>query len=199
MQKDKKIVVGICGASGVCYAIRLLEHLLSFPIDVSCIISKSGFKVLSYEEGIKEKKIEKFFTNKKSLNKKASISFYKNDDFFAPFASGTTLFDGMVVVPCSMKTLASISCGFANNLISRAADVFLKERRKLILVPRETPLNIIHIENMLKVSKAGGIIMPPYPSFYLKNKTRNDMIDGIILKIFDQLEIKHNLLKRWRE
>ena len=194
----KKIVVGICGASGICYSIRFLQHLLKSSVDIYCIVSKSGFDVMLYEEGLKEKDFITLLKKERDIHKKATISFFKNDDFFAPFASGTFLFDGMVILPCSMKTLASISYGIASNLIIRGADVCLKEKRKLILVPRETPLNIIHIENMLRVAKAGGVILPPFPSFYLKKETKENLIDGTVLKIFDQLNLKNGILKRWK-
>ena len=194
----KRIIIGICGASGVIYAIRLLKALLSLPIDVSLVVSDSGKKVLFYETGCKKDNLKDFLIEMGVVfHKNANLKIFANDDFFAPFASGTFLFDATVIVPCSMKTLSSIACGFADTLISRFADVTLKEKRKLVIVPRETPLNIIHIENMLKVAKAGAVVLPPQPPFYLKSKSIENIIDGIVLKILDQINVEHSILKRW--
>lgn len=168
-----KIVVGITGASGAIYAKALINKINAHPdlIDrCDIVFSDPAREVWEYE--LMDKDFEKL-TNK----------IWPNDTFFAPFASGSSDFDAMIVCPCSMGTLAKIANGLANDLISRAADVMLKERRKLILVTRETPLNIIHINNMKTITEAGGIILPASPSFYSKKQDINGLIDGVIKKI----------------
>ncbi|MCD4804660.1 MAG: UbiX family flavin prenyltransferase, partial [Desulfobacterales bacterium] len=167
MDVNKKIVVAICGASGSIYGIRLLKALLKNPVKIYLIISSAGYKVLEHETGYSGESFSSFLKDKGiTFNKNAYLYTHDQDDFFAPPASGSFRNDGMVIAPCSMKTLGAIAAGIADNLIHRAADVNLKEKRPLILLPRETPLNIIHLKNMYVAAKAGATIMPPSPSFY---------------------------------
>ncbi len=180
-----KVLVAVTGASGVIYGLRLIEVLSELGIQHSIIISKAAKKVIEHE-------VEDFIRYSRFLNK-----CFSEDDIDAPFSSGSYKMDAMVIAPCSMKTLGCIANGIADNLITRSADVFLKEKRKLILVPRETPLNAIHLENMLKLAKIGAVILPAMPGFYSKPKSVDDMINFIVGKILDCLGIENNLYKRW--
>lgn len=182
-----KIVVCLTGASGIIYGIRLLEVLKEIPsIETFLVISEGGKTVLEAETNYK-------------LNYVYSLAnhVYEENDFFAPIASGSFLFDAVVIIPASMKTIAAIAHGYAHNLITRAADIALKQRIKLIVVPRETPLNSIHLENMLKLSRMGAYIVPACPGFYHKPKKIEDLINFIVGRVLDLLGIKHNLFKRW--
>jgi 4-hydroxy-3-polyprenylbenzoate decarboxylase len=180
-----KLVVGITGASGVSYGIRLLE-VLQGRVDTYLILSSAARQIIEIESDTSVQAVESLAT-----------SVLGEYDFTAPVASGSHLFDGMVVVPCSMKTLGSVANGISDTLISRAADVCLKEGRKLILVPRETPLSMIHIENMLRAKRAGAVILPACPGFYQKPETISDVIEIIVGRILDQIGIGHELCERW--
>ena len=180
-----RIIVAITGASGVVYGKRLLE-VLKGKSEVHLIISKASDTLIEYE----------LETTKKQLEELAN-HVYDEDDFSSPLASGSFVTDAMIIIPCSMKTLAGIAHGYSENLILRAADVILKEKRKLILVPRETPLNPIHLRNLLKLSLQGVMIIPAMPAFYHKPKTIEDLVDFIIGKVLDSLGIDHELFKRW--
>lgn len=195
---NKKIVVAICGASGSIYGIRLLKALLKNPVNIYLIISNAGYKVLEHETGYRGESFSSFLKDKGVvIHNDADLNIYEQDDFFAPPASGSFRNDGMVIVPCSMKTLGAIASGIADNLIHRAADVNLKEKRPLILLPRETPLNLIHLKNMYVAAKAGATIMPPSPSFYSNPESISDLVDSVIARVLDHLEIEHDLVKEW--
>ena len=183
-----KIVIGFSGASGIIYGIRLLEVLHSINIQTFLIVSEWAKKNIEIET-------DKTLEYVKSLS---SIN-YDNFKLDASVSSGSFLHDGMVIVPCSMKSLSSIANGYDDTLISRAASVTLKESRKLILVPRETPLSRIHLENMIKLQDAGAIILPAMPGFYHKPSTINEIVDHLVGKILDQLKIKHDLFNRWKD
>jgi 4-hydroxy-3-polyprenylbenzoate decarboxylase len=186
--KYDKIVVGFSGASGVIYGIRLLEILHSINIQTYLIMSEWAKRNIETET-------HKTFEYVKSLS---SVN-YDNFKLDAAVSSGSFLHDGMVIVPCSMKSLSSIANGYDDTLISRAASVTLKESRTLILVPRETPLSRIHLENMIKLQDAGAIILPAMPGFYHKPSTIDEIIDHLVGKILDQLRIKHELFTRWKD
>ncbi len=195
---NKRIIVAICGASGSIYGIQLLKALLSKPVNIYLIISNAGMEILKYENSYSGKDLTSFLKDKGGvIHKNAVLNIYEQDDFFAPPASGSFRHDGMVIAPCSMKTLAAIASGMADNLIHRAADVSLKEKRPLILLPRETPLSVIHIKNMHKAAMSGATIMPPSPSFYFNPKTISDLVDTVIARVLDHLKIEHDLFREW--
>jgi 4-hydroxy-3-polyprenylbenzoate decarboxylase len=189
-----KIIVGVSGASGVIYALRLLHHLAG-KAEVFLIISKVGKSILSHELSLNLEKTDINDFLKKNYNTKNYLDFtlISENNFFASIASGSFKVDGMVVVPCSMKTLAGIAHGFSSNLIQRAADVQLKEKRPLLLVTRETPLNKIHIKNMLEATDAGATIMPASPGFYHENTDITKAVDFVVERILAHLEIENNL------
>ncbi len=189
-------VIGITGASGVRYALRLLEVMAELGVEIHLIFSDAALRVLKDEEGIA--------TSPARLNAKNLIGrdydkffVYNNKDIGALPASGSALLDGMVIVPCSMGTLGAIASGACQNLIHRAADVTLKEGRKLIMVPRETPLSAIHLENMLKLSKLGVRMLAAMPGFYQMPKSIADLVDSLVMKIADQMGLNCELLPRW--
>lgn len=183
-----KLIVAITGASGVIYGKRLLEILHNKNIETHLIISQAAEKIIEHELG----------TTKTPLEKLATY-VYEVNDWSSPIVSGSFKTDGMIIAPCSMKTLAGIANGFAENVILRAADVALKENRKLILVPRETPLNAIHLRNMLNLANQGALIVPAMPAYYHKPKNIEALVDFIVGRVLDLLEIKHTLYKRWQE
>jgi 4-hydroxy-3-polyprenylbenzoate decarboxylase len=188
----KKIVVGITGASGSIYAKRLIEELLIKDIYTHIICTDTGKKVMKYETGIDlEQWVEE-------LSKQYSHLMLEDiDNLFAGVASGSYKFDAAVILPCSMGTLAEISNGLAKNLLCRVADVALKESRRLIIVPRETPFNAIHLENMLKLSRLGVTILPAMPGFYHMPQTMEDLIHFVVGKVLDSLAIENTLFKKW--
>ncbi len=183
-----KIAVGISGASGSVYAKKLIEYL-SVENDLFISITQNAKEIFLYETGID------FY----SFIKKFDVKLFDENDMFAPISSGSFTLDGCVVVPCSMKTLASIANGYSDTLVSRCADVSIKQKRKLIVVPRETPLSAIHLENMLKLSRLNVSVVVPSVGFYSKPKTVNDCVDFVVGKILDELKIEHNLYTRWGE
>jgi len=188
----KIITVGITGASGSIYGLRLIEELAKQDIKIHVIISSTAQKVIPFETG---KKVDTFIDQLKS--KGANVVLEDVNNFFSSVASGSYKTDGMVIAPCSMGTLAAISNGISSSLMMRAADVCLKERRPLILLARETPLNTINLENMLKITRAGGIVMPASPGFYSKPVTLEDAVDFMVGKMLDALKIEHQLYRKW--
>ena len=193
-----RIVVGITGASGIVYALNLLRALIRRPLEVHLIVTRDGRKVAAHEieqEGRMAGIIEKHYGAER--HPQARLVEHDADNYFAPPASGSFHHDGMVVLPCSMKTLASVASGMAGNLLTRAADICLKERRPLVLVPRETPLSRLHLENMLRVTKAGGIILPPAPGFYHRPTSIDDLVNFVVARVMDHLGIQHDLLNEW--
>ncbi|WHH59282.1 UbiX family flavin prenyltransferase [Petroclostridium sp. X23] len=181
-----RLVVAITGATGAIYAMRLLEELKAKKVEVHLILSEWAEETLRIEMNMK----------KESLIELVDY-YYLESDMTAPVASGSFQHQGMIIIPCSMKTLSGIAHGYAENLIIRAADVCLKECRRLILVPRETPLNAIHLDNMLKLAKLGVEIVPPMPAFYNHPVTIEEIVNQLIARILDQLGLEHNLVKRW--
>lgn len=190
----KKIVIGITGASGSIYSVRLVEELLKKGIFVHIICTDNGKKVMKFETNLD---IDKWI---KDLEEKYNhVKLEDINNLFSGVASGSFKFDAMIILPCSMGTLAEISNGLSKNLLCRAADVALKENRKLIIVPRETPLNAIHLENMLKLSKLGVSILPAMPGFYHKPESMADLINFVVGKILDSLSIENNLFTKWED
>lgn len=183
---NKRIIVGISGSTGPIYGIRLLEALKNTPVETHVIISEWAEKTIQIE------------TDYTAAEVKALADFvHPPKNQAAKISSGSFQTDAMVIVPCSMKTLSSVAHGFADNLISRAADVILKEKRQLIMVPRETPLHDIHLENMLKLSRMGVVMMPPMPAFYNKPETIDDIVNHTVSRLLDQLGIDNDLVGRW--
>lgn len=183
-----KIVIAITGASGVIYAIRLLEELQKNDVETHLVISQTAEEIISHETDYTLQDVEAI-----------ADYIYDEDDLTAKINSGSFYFDTCIVIPCSMKTLSSISNGYADNTISRVADVTLKEKRRLIIVPRETPLRTVHLENMTRISREGGIILPAMPAFYHNPESIDDQINFIIGKIFDLLNIDNNLFTKWKQ
>ncbi|HBG21640.1 MAG TPA: aromatic acid decarboxylase [Peptococcaceae bacterium] len=181
-----RLVVAVTGATGVIYAVKLLEALKNSEVEVHLIVSRWAKKTLNIEMGL-------------TVSDLSSLCdyFYEENDLAASVSSGSFQHEGMVIVPCSMKTLAAIAHGFDENLIVRAADVTLKERRKLILVPRETPLNATHLNNMLILNKLGAAIMPPMPAFYYHPKNIDDLVNHLVARILDHLGKEQLLVPRW--
>jgi 4-hydroxy-3-polyprenylbenzoate decarboxylase len=190
------LVVAITGASGAPYAVRLLQVLSRLDRTVHLTISPSGVQVLREELGL-EVDVDSFNPGFCGGINPERLVYHHYQDFNAPVASGSFPTGGMVVIPCSMSTLGSIAAGSTSNLITRAADVHLKERRKLILVPRETPLSLIHLENMVKVTRAGAIVMPAMPGWYHRPRNLRDLIDFVVARVCDQLGISNALVPRW--
>lgn len=197
----KTICLALTGASGMPYGLRLLDCLLAADCKVQVLYSQAAqivakqemdFELPSRPSDAKRALLKQFMT----INPE-NLSVFGREEWFAPVASGSNPPDAMVICPCSMGTLAAIAQGLADNLIERAADVVLKEQRKLILVPRESPFSVIHLENMLRLSRAGAVILPPNPGFYQHPKTVSDMVDFVVARILDQLAIPHQLMRRW--
>jgi 4-hydroxy-3-polyprenylbenzoate decarboxylase len=202
------IILGITGASGAIYAVRLLDVLLGAARDVHLTISDSGRDVIQHELKL-DIDLDHFDPSRLRLRDdsppvpnpqpptRGNLHYYRYNDFMSPMASGSFLTAGMVICPCSGTTLSAVAAGAAGNLIQRAAEVHLKERRKLILVPRETPLSLAHIDNMRRVTEAGAVVLPASPGWYYDVRSPNDLVDFVVARICDQLGVEHSLCKRW--
>jgi 4-hydroxy-3-polyprenylbenzoate decarboxylase len=194
------VIIAMTGASGAAYTLRLLECCLQAKIQIQFITSQPGQVVLGMETDLKltgapqkmRQQLADYFNSDPSL-----ISVFAKDQWTAPVASGSSVADAMVVCPCTMGSLASIAAGTGENLIHRAADVVIKEQKKLVLVPRETPFSSIHLENMLKLSNLGVVILPPNPGFYHGVTQVSDLVDFIVSRILDHLDIDNNISPRW--
>src|SRR5213082_3863462 len=196
MTTTSPIVVGITGASGAQYAVRLLKALTAAHRPVSLIVSKYGMRLLATEAGIESMDA---LRDAVGIDAWASyVEVFSNDDRGAPPASGSSRTAGMIVCPCSMGTLSAIAAGASRSLIERAADVTLKEQRKLVLVPRETPLSAIHLGNMLRLTRAGAVVMPAAPGFYHQPKEISQLVDFMVARMLDQLGVEQNLVSRWK-
>lgn len=193
-----EISVGISGASGVPYAVRLLQALDQLPkiSKVHLVISTNGFTLLKQEMAISLS--EKNFKLTQLLGHNSDkIRFYDNMNFYSPIASGSYPTDGMIIIPCSTGTLGAIASGASSNLIQRGAEVVLKERKRLVLVIRETPLSSIHLENCLRITNAGGVILPAAPGFYHRPTDVSELIDFVVGRVLDQFQLDHQVGKRW--
>lgn len=182
----RRVIVGITGASGAVLGVRLLELLAATDREVHLVVTGAGARVLAHETGREVASLAPL-----------AAEVHADGDLFAPIASGSFLVDAMVVVPCSMKSLAAIASGHADSLLLRAADVCLKERRRLVLCARETPLSEIHLENMLRATRAGAIVMPPVVSMYARPARIEDVVDQIAGKLLDLLGIDNQVMRRW--
>lgn len=198
--KPRHFAVAVTGASGSIYGLRATAEILRAGMKVSLIITRAGFAVMKEECGIDwsgagagmADELQRYFGDSADR-----LSFYEEDDLFAPIASGSSAPDAMIVVPCSMGTLSRVSCGNSGNLLERAADVMLKEGRPLVLVPRETPFNAIHLEHMLKLARLGVKVVPAMPGFYHKPETMDDLVDFVVGKVLDSVGVEHALFRRW--
>ena len=196
----RSFVVAITGASGSVYGIRLVGELLRAGGRVNLILTSTGRQVLQHETGLdwsadikkQRHQVQEYFAS-------IAVDCLAIDDFWTGAASGSAAVDAMIVIPCSMGTAGRIAGGLSGNLLERAADVMLKERRSLVLVPRETPFNTIHLENLLRLSRAGAVVLPAMPGFYQGPQTMADLVDFVVGKVLDQLNVQHALFKRWGE
>ncbi|MBP7066486.1 UbiX family flavin prenyltransferase [Ferrovibrio sp.] len=186
-QTARRLVVGISGASGVIYGIRLLEALQAEQIETHLVLTRAAEMTIAYETTYTAKQVQAL-----------AHKVYPLADIGAAIASGSFASMGMVVIPCSMKTLAEIATGVTGNLLTRAADVTLKERRRLVLVPRETPLHLGHLRNMVSVTEIGAILAPPMPAFYAAPKSLDDLIDHSVGRVLDLFGLETGLVRRWQ-
>lgn len=185
--RPRRIVVAITGATGAVYGVRLLERLRAIPgVETHLVISDAATLTLHQEVGLQRRDVEAL-----------AHVVHKNREIGASIASGSFQTDGMVIAPCSMKTLAAVAHGLSDNLIARAADVILKERRRLVLMVRETPFNLAHLRNMTAVTEMGGIVFPPLPSFYNKPASIDEMVDHTVARVIDLFGIENDLAPRW--
>jgi len=181
-----RLIVAISGASGAAYGIRALQVLHELGVETHFVMTNAALETIRLETDYKKAEILALATQ-----------IHRIDDITSKIASGSFHTDGMLVIPCSMKTLAGIASGYSDNLLLRAADVTIKERRRLVLVVRESPLSLIHLENMVAVTKAGAVVLPAMPAFYNRPKTVEALVDQVVGKALDLLEVPHGLSKRW--
>jgi len=186
--QNPRLIIGISGSSGIIYGVRLLQVLQAMPVETHLVVSKAAHLTRSYETSISAEEL-------KSL---ADV-YHPCADIAASIASGSYKTLGMVIAPCSMKTLGEIAHGIAGNLLTRAADVVLKERRRLVLMPRESPLHLGHLQNMVAITQMGGIICPPVPAFYNKPQTIDDLVNDSIGRVLDLFDLDCGLVRRWGE
>ena len=202
MSQRKTIAVALTGASGMPYGVRLIERLIESGVRVQLLYSQVAQIVARQEMDLtlpaRAADLQDDFSRRFAAQP-GQLEVYGREEWFAPLASGSNPPDAMVICPCTMGTLAAVAAGLAQNLIERAADVVLKEGRKLVLVPRETPFSAIHLENMLKLARAGAVILPPNPGFYNHPQSVQDMVDFVVARVLDQLGVEHQLMRRWGE
>lgn len=185
--RGRRLVVAITGATGAVYGVRLLQQLAATPgVETHLVVTDAAALTLHQETGMQRRDVEAL-----------AHVVHKNRDIGASIASGSFQSDGMIVAPCSMKTLAAVAHGLSDNLVARAADVVLKERRRLVLMVRETPFNLAHLRNMTAVTEMGGIIFPPLPSFYHKPASIEEMVDHTVGRVIDLFGLEHGLAPRW--
>ncbi|MBV8048661.1 MAG: UbiX family flavin prenyltransferase [Paludibacterium sp.] len=202
MRPIQTVTVALTGASGLPYGLRLIDCLIAADVRVWVLYSQAAQVVAQQELGQtlpgRPAQAERWFAQRSGA-KEGQLRVFGREEWFAPVASGSNPADAMVVCPCTMGTLAAIAQGLSDNLIERAADVSIKEGRKLILVPRETPLSALHLENMLKLARLGVVILPPAPGFYTHPQTIDDLVDFVVARMMDQLGVPHTLMARWGE
>lgn len=202
MTRPKTIAVALTGASGMPYGVRLVECLVGAGVRVQLLHSQVAQIVAKQEMDLalpaRAADLQADFAQRFGAQP-GQLQVYGREEWFAPLASGSSPPDAMVICPCSMGTLAAIAAGLAQNLIERAADVVLKEGRKLVLVPRETPFSAIHLENMLRLARAGAVILPPNPGFYNHPQSVQDLVDFVVARVLDQVGVEHALTRRWGE
>jgi len=200
MTHIKTVAVALTGASGIQYGLRLIECLVQANCEVYVLMSKPARVVMGMDTDLpvpaRTADVEREFSERYGAIP-GQLKAFGQEQWTAPVASGSGVPDSMVVCPCTTGTLASIAAGNCNNLLERAADVVLKERRQLIIMPREMPFSTIHLENMLRLANAGAVIMPPTPAFYQKPKTVEDLIDFVVARVLDQLDVPQTLMPRW--
>lgn len=198
----RRIALALTGASGMPYGMRLLECLLGAGVRVELLYSQVAQIVARQEMDLalpaRPDEVQAMLAERFAADD-GQLAVYGREAWFAPLASGSNPPDAMVICPCTMGTLAAIAAGLSSNLIERAADVCLKERRPLVLVPRETPFSTLHLENMLKLSRMGVVILPPSPGFYTHPQSVQDMVDFVVARVLDQLAVAHTLMPRWGE
>jgi len=185
---NTRLIVAITGATGAIYGVRVLQRLRDVGAETHLVMSRWGARTLLHETSWSREQVEEL-----------AFASYAPADMGAVISSGSFRTDGMIIAPCSAKTLGAIAHGYGDNLVHRAADVVLKERRRLVLVVREAPLSEIHLENMLKLARMGAVILPPVPGFYTRPRTVADIVDFVVARVLDHLAVAHDLVPRWGE